>query len=380
MPAAPRKKSRWRWVRRFFGLLLIALVVGRLMLPSSVRWYVNRTIDRNPIFHGKIGDVHIHLWRGAYSIDEIRLIKTTGNVPVPLFSAKHLDLSIQWNALLHGRLVGQIDMEQPELNFVDAPDESSSQSGAGGPWLAILRDLFPFQINRAEIHGGAVHFRAFQTDPPFDVYLDHLEATISNLSNINNDTTPLMATVSAKALAMGHAHMDYQMKFDPTSYRPSFDIAVKLIGLDVTKTNNLSRAYGKFDFEKGWFDLVVELHSTSGTLDGYIKPLFRNLQIFGTQDLKEDNVLGAFWEALLGLTTRVLSNPPRDQFGTYIPVHGDLDSPRPDILSTIGNVLRNAFIRAYLPRLQGSSAPIDGLQFGEGTGSITDPGAPGNDR
>ena len=31
----------------------------------------------------------------------------------------------------------------------------------------------------------------------------------------------------------------------------------------------------------------------------------------------------------------------------------------------IGNVLRNAFIRAYLPRLQGTAAPdIDWLQFG----------------
>jgi len=40
----------------------------RAFLPWAVRDYVNRTLDRNPLYEGKIGDVQIHLWRGAYSI------------------------------------------------------------------------------------------------------------------------------------------------------------------------------------------------------------------------------------------------------------------------------------------------------------------------
>ena len=62
-------------------------------------------------------------------------------------------------------------MDEPELNFVDAPDESSGQSGEGGPWLKMLDDLFPFRINSAIVRNGSVHFRAFQTNPPVDVYL-----------------------------------------------------------------------------------------------------------------------------------------------------------------------------------------------------------------
>jgi len=120
---SPRKHKRlWRWL---VVLLIIAGigVVGRLVMPSVVRDYVNRTLDRNPMYHGSIGLVTIHLWRGAYSIQDVTIAKATGNVPVPLFAAKQVDFALQWNALLHHRVVGRVLMQQPELNFVDAPTE-----------------------------------------------------------------------------------------------------------------------------------------------------------------------------------------------------------------------------------------------------------------
>ena len=46
-------------------------------------------------------------------------------------------------------MVGKIRIDQPELNFVDGDDSSQDQTGVGGPWLDILRDLFPFRINQA---------------------------------------------------------------------------------------------------------------------------------------------------------------------------------------------------------------------------------------
>ena len=75
-----------------------------------------------------------------------------------------------------------------------------------------------------------------------DVYLSHLDATIDNLTNINDEVTPLVTTVNARALAMEQARFDYQMKLDPFSYRPTFHMATRLIGLDLTKTNNVARS------------------------------------------------------------------------------------------------------------------------------------------
>ncbi|HEY0456869.1 MAG TPA: hypothetical protein VGE41_10875, partial [Verrucomicrobiae bacterium] len=81
----PRKNRRRIWRKLGICLLIIIAIggVARALMPWAVRDYVNRTLDRNPLYAGTIGPVHIHLWRGAYSIDDIRISKTTGALPVP---------------------------------------------------------------------------------------------------------------------------------------------------------------------------------------------------------------------------------------------------------------------------------------------------------
>jgi hypothetical protein len=367
-PSGEHSRAKHHRLRKL-GLIVLGLVVilgiVRLILPWAVRNYVNRTLDRNSLYSGRIGPVQIHLLKGAYSINDVRLDKTTGNVPVPFFSAKRVEFAIQWDALLHHKIVGRIVMQQPVINFVDAPTEQESQSGAGGPWLQMIRDLFPFKINSAQIQDGSVHFRAYKTSKPFDVYLSRVNGSIENLGNVRDETTPLVATVQASAVAMDQAKLDFKMTLDPFSYRPTFHMALRLLGLDVTKINDLALAFGKFDFKRGWFDLVVEADSKEGLLTGYVKPLFRNLKVFSiSQDVKDDNPLQFFWQALVGMTTNLLKNRPRDQFGTLIPFSGDTSSATTtDILATLGNILRNAFVRAYLPRLQDQQESPTELHF-----------------
>jgi hypothetical protein len=364
-----KKKNRRHPVLRFLGMstlvLILLLSVARLAAPTVLQWYVNRTLDQSPLYDGEIGDVDLHLYRGAYSIENVRLIKITGATAAPLFAAARVDLAVEWKALWKGKAVGIIRMDRPELNFADGEDQSEDQTGAGGPWLKIIQELFPFDINSCQIVDGSIHFRAGDKDPPVDVYMNDVQASVTNLTNVYEEQKKNVATVEATGLVMDHAQFRYKMELDPFSYRPTFNMGMQLVGLDVTKTNDLARAYGKFDFEDGWFDLVVEIQAKEGFFEGYVKPLFRELKVITLQDVKEDNPLGVFWEALIGGVTKVLSNPPRDQFGTVIPMSGELSSPDTDILATLGNILHNAFVRAYLPKLQGDITDTN-ITFGPG--------------
>jgi hypothetical protein len=364
MKSPHKRHHRWRTAGIVLLALALLLGVGRALMPRFVRDYVNRTLDRNPLYEGKIRSVQIHLWRGAYSIEDVRISKVTGNVPVPFFAAKRVDFAIQWNALFHRRIVGRVLMEQPEMNFVDDKVEGESQTGAGAPWLEMIRDLFPFKINRALVQNGSIHFRAFTTAKPVDVYLSQLNASIDDLSNIDDKTHPLVATVQAAGLAMDQARFEFKMTLDPFSYRPTFHMALRLLGLDVTKLNDLTLAYGKFDLKRGWFDLVVEADAKEGRMTGYVKPLFRDLKLFDLgEDIKGGNIFQATWQALLATVTTLLKNQPRDQFGTLIPFEGDFSGTTTmNIVATVVNVLRNAFVRAYVPRLEGSEGTV-GLEF-----------------
>ena len=359
-----RPRIWWR-VRIVVLAFILVLGIGRALLPRLVRDYVKRTLDRNPLYDGAIGPVQLHLWRGAYSIQDVRITKTIGDVPVPFFSAGRVDFALEWKALLQRRVVGTILMNQPELNFVDESMAEETQMGGNGQWLQVIKDLFPFKINSAVIKDGSIHFRTYQTLKPVDVYISQLEATVDNLGNIRDETNPLISTVQATGLVMNQAKLEYRMTLDPFSYRPTFHMALRLLGLDVTKINDLAIAYGKFDFKRGWFDLVVETDSKEGQITGYAKPLFRDLHVFSLdEDLKKKNVLKFFWQALVGSVSSLFKNQARDQFGTLIPFSGDAThATTTDLLATLGNILRNAFVRAYLPRLEGRLESFEGLTF-----------------
>ena len=104
----------WRTIGIILLIIVALLGVVRLLRPSELRRYVNRTRDRNQIYEGRIGDVQVHLLRGAYSIHDVKISQRTGNVPVPLLAAKVVDFSIQWNAL---RSPSVLESRIKELNL-----------------------------------------------------------------------------------------------------------------------------------------------------------------------------------------------------------------------------------------------------------------------
>ena len=58
------------------GLLAVVLflVAARVAMPYLVEDYVNDKLAALDSYDGHVGDIDIHLWRGAYSIDDIEIL------------------------------------------------------------------------------------------------------------------------------------------------------------------------------------------------------------------------------------------------------------------------------------------------------------------
>jgi uncharacterized protein involved in outer membrane biogenesis len=298
MARLPRKRRVW-WRALLMAALLLALLatVARAALPSYLQDYVNRTIDQSPDYDGRIGEIDVHLWRGAYTIHDLHIVKTHGGVPVPFFEAPRVSFTLDWRALWKGALRGKMQLQQPRINFVHGASQDQTQTGANQPWLAIIHDLYPFRIDQAEIHDGEIIFRAFHTDPEVDVGLTEVSGVISNLTNIEDSIEAMIARVEATGVVMNSGEFEFDMKFDPHSHRPTFDLAARMLNVDVTELNSLALAYGNFDFERGMFDLAIEVTTKDGFLKGYAKPLFRDLKVLALEDIGERDPLQVFWEA-----------------------------------------------------------------------------------
>lgn len=340
---------RWAWIS--LGALLVALVVIRLMLPTWVAGYVNRRLDRMGDYHGQLASVDIHLWRGAYSINALRIEKVTGKVPVPLLKAPRIDLEVSWHALLHGKVVAKAEFFRPELNFVDADSKAGGQSGKGVDWRAQLEALIPIRLDEVQVHDGRIHFRNFHSDPPVDLQATQVDGVVTNLSN-KGRSSERAASFELTARVLGDAPVTATARFDPLGSFENFKFSIKVTKVDLRKANDFLQAYAKVDVEQGSGDFVMELEADNGRLDGYAKPLFHDVKIFSWKhdiEQQHDNPLRAAWEALAGGIQNLFKNQSENQFATRVEIHGTTRSRDISTWDAIVGILHNAFVRAFRP-------------------------------
>jgi len=349
-------ESRWRrtarWVQWTIIILVVLLVAIRLALPGTIKYYVNRQLARIPDYSGKVDRIHVHLWRGAYEIDNISIMKTDGSVPTPLFSAALVDLSVQWRELFHGAVVGEVVLDHPQVNFVTAPSPQESQTGAKKPWTATFESLFPFDINRIEIKAGAVHFQSFHNQDKFDIYVTNLYSVATNLTNSRKVTQKLPAGLSASGQTLGKGLLSVNLKMNPLQEAPTFEVTAVLTNVDMVQINDFLRSYGKLDVARGTFNLFVSAAANQGTYDGYVKVLFENLDIFQWEKDRKKNILELFWQAIAGALSEGFRNHPHDQLAAQIPISGSFTNSHVHVFSAVGSLLQNAFIRALIPKIE----------------------------
>ena len=326
-------------------VLIVCLVAIRLALPTFIRNYVNKTLDRIPDYDGQIGDVDLHLWRGAYSIQNIEIIKTTGKIPIPLYKSSNVDLSIQWKALFEGKLVGEIAIANAELNFVNNSKASAAQTEVDSEWLQVVKDLFPLRINRFEINDSEIHFRDFERTPKVNLVMSEVEILGSDFSNTRNPVQGITASVNGTAKIQGHAPLIFAAQVEPASKDPTFNLDLTITSLKIKELNDFLRAYADVDAEGGEVGVDIELATAENSFRGYIKPLIKDIKIFRIKK-DSDNPLEFLWEGFVGLIAEIFENQRHSQIATKIPFSGTLNNPEPRIWRTIGYVLENAFIQA----------------------------------
>ncbi len=334
-------------------LLAVAAVAFRLALPTLVQDYVNKKLDELPEYDGRIGDVDIHLIRGAYSIEDVDILKTSGQLSIPFFAAERVDFSVEWREIFQRALVGEIDVYGCALNFVKAETKEDSQTSIDESWLDIVKALFPFRINKFQIHDGGVWFHDVGTEPKVDVYLTNLIAVCTNLYNTRRFATELPADFRASGTTLGEGQLEIHVKLDPLAASPKFDLELALEDVDLVALNEMLEAYGKFNVKRGTFEVFAEVAGSDGKFDGYLKPFFEDLNVF---ELKDDarNPLKLVWQAIVAGAVKIFKNHPEDQVATKIPVSGAFEKTDVQIWTAIVNVLRNAFVEAFRARVDNS--------------------------
>ncbi len=202
------------------------------------------------------------------------------------------------------------------------------------------------RVDRLVIADSELGFVNKARDPAYRVFVSAASVTATNLSN-GLRTGPAIVRASGRFLGNGPA--EAKATFRPDAKGPDFDIAVSIHETDMRLMNDLLRAYGKFDVTAGAFSFFCELKVKNGAVDGYVKPLFREMKVYDARQDAEKSLFKKLYEKLVGGVAKLLENRQRNEVATKARVVGPVDTAHASTLEIIVRLIENAFFRAILP-------------------------------
>jgi hypothetical protein len=333
--------------------VVVVLVAARIAMPFVVADYVNGKLRTLDSYEGHIGDVDIHLWRGAYSINAIEILKKGAARSVPFFKSPRLNLSVEWRSLVRGSVVAEAVFQSPEINLVQAKTESGSQLGDEQNWNQTLESLFPFRFNTITVNDGTVRFLAPGIGTKDAITAQHVFGNVSNLTNVVDAGKRTFADFQITGKVLDGAPARVAGSVDAFAAQPTFDVNMEVKQVQLPQANPWLREFIKADAEAGSFELYLELAAADGKFAGYAKPILQDVDLYRSGE-EEENPLKRAWEGFLDFAANVLENPDAEQVAARIPFTGTIKDPETNLFATIASVLRNAFVSAFARSLEGS--------------------------
>jgi hypothetical protein len=334
-------------------VVVLLLVAVRLALPFLVEDYINHELAGLESYDGHVGDIDVHLWRGAYSIDDIEIVKRGASRPVPFFRSDRVDLSVEWRSLMHGSIVSEASFLGPEINLIQGRTKADTQLGEGEDWHARLEQLFPFRFNTIGVTDGTVRFLAPGISTRDAITARRVSGVISNLTNVVDSGKETYADFRVTGDVLDGAPAKVAGSANAFAAQPTFDVNLEVKKVELPQVNPWLREYIKADAEAGKFELYMELAAADGKFKGYAKPILQDVDIYRSGE-PEKNPIKRVWEGFLDFAANALENQDADQVAARIPFSGTLENPKTSLLATISSVLRNAFVSAFARSLEGS--------------------------
>jgi hypothetical protein len=130
---------------------------------------------------------------------------------------------------------------------------------------------------------------------------------------------------------------------------PDLSLNAKVENTDLRAMNDVLRAHAKVDAASGVMSVFSEIVVKNGRVQGYVKPLFKDLDVYD-KDQDEDKKLGEkLKEKAADVVAKIFKNRKSDEVATIGKLEGPLENPRASTWEVLVNLVRNAFFQAILP-------------------------------
>jgi hypothetical protein len=178
--------------------------------------------------------------------------------------------------------------------------------------------------------------------------LTEINATVTSLI-IPENSTAHRPPIHLRARTPGHGYLTIDGEVDVVASRPVFHLQAQLEDVLLVELNPLLTNFTQIAFAEGRFSGYADVIADGRQVGGYVKVLFKDLELDTFRDETGENRLGVFWQLVTKTAELILENEEEHQHAARLPLSGPLPEPNVDVWSTVGSALANAFINPIAP-------------------------------
>ena len=244
-----------------------------------------------------------------------------------------------------------LSLRDVKLDFVHAATTASKEKDTGQK-VARAADKVEnhpkllIRIDKGMIDNSEFGFVNKATNPQYRVFLTGTDMYLENWSNQLSEGT---AIVRLRGMFMGSGATQLDGAFRPETKSPDFDLNPRIWKTQVKSMNDLLRAHGGMDVVSGVFSVFTQMTVKNGSIDGYLKPLFKDVEAYDPAQDRDKGLLKKIYEKIINAASTVLKNTPRGEVATKADLSGPVDNPQMSTWETVVTLIRNAFFEAVLP-------------------------------
>ncbi len=259
--------------------------------------------------------------------------------------------------ILERVLVHGVALEYLHLPHTAEAEKARAQQTAEAAKQATTTST-ELRIERLEVVKSTFGFMNQAAKPAYRLQLTDTNLTLEHLGNQGRDG-PAVARLTGQLMGRGETRLTVSLQ--PQAGSADMDVTAQIEDADLVRLKDLVRAYGGFEIRAGEFSVYSELQMKGGAIEGYVKPLFRGVEI-GTdgEAVAEKGLRQRLYEGLVGIGAKVLKNRLRGEVATVVPISGRVDRPEMARWETVGRLLQNAFLRPITPGYEPARSPKGG--------------------
>lgn len=257
--------------------------------------------------------------------------------------------------ILERVLVQGVALEYLHLPQTAEAEKARAEQTANAAKQAANTSSAELRIDRLDVLKSTFGFTNQAAKPAYRLHLTDTNLSVEHLGN-QGQNGPAVARLSGQLMGRGETRLTATLQRQ--AGRADMDVTAQIENADLVRLKDLIHAYGGFDITAGEFSVYSELKTKGGAITGYVKPLFRGIEVGSDGEaVAEKGLRQRLYEGVVGIGAKVLKNRLRGEVVTVVPISGRVDRPEVARWETVGRLLQNAFLKPIAPGYEPARNP-----------------------